>query len=75
MKRELVSVQRYNIKISKSSNVLGNMTNLVGKMKCEVSKKVVLVYIKVNKKVKITDISTNLFDVSQVIVLLSTNFQ
>ena len=27
-------------------------------------KKVVLVYIKVNKKVKITDISTNRFDVS-----------
>ena len=51
------------------------MINLVGKLKCEVSKKVVLVYIKVNKKVKITDISTNRFDVSQVIVLFSTNFQ
>ena len=50
-------------------NVLGNMINLVGKLKYEVSKKVVLVCIKVNKKVKITDISTNRFDASQGIVL------
>ena len=38
-------------------------------------KNVVLVCIKVNKKVKITDISTNLFDASQGIVLLCANFQ